>query len=401
MNEDQNLLLDNFDNAEAYNDYYASVSVFFRIASFIFLITFLLFIVYSAFSNQKVFNYDNFDYIVRNFALTLEEKNSDTLYSIRYNPDSCRSFTTIGDKFAICGNSGISVYSPTGRLIYSESLSLKNPTMISSDKYAMIYDSGNCDYVVFNSFAKVLSQSTAKPIRGACMAPNGSFALITSSDEYNSIVEVYNENFKMINRFSKSGYVINIDMTNDKIIITTVHQSDAYGLYDLQIHLYNLSNSETIFTDTFESSLPISCNLTSNGFVLVCSDEAIIYDVDKDKSKVYSYNGSEVVDLDYMNDTIALVLDNHSNVNSYRILAIKSSLEVLYDYSIDSKVYDIKVCDNILCLLTDDRIIISNASTSNEIAIDEIKNDCSLLIQDNNTLYLCTNSSAQIIKLKQ
>ena len=117
MKNDPKILLNNIDDEkDAYNDFYASVSVLFRIASFIFLVAFLIFIVFSAFTSQEAFTYENLEFVVRNFALTLEENRDDSVYAIKYNPDSSRNFALIGNKFTVCGNSGISIYSSTGRL---------------------------------------------------------------------------------------------------------------------------------------------------------------------------------------------------------------------------------------------------------------------------------------------
>ncbi len=398
-NENDNVLI--IDDSESYNDFYASVSVFFRIASFIFLIAFLLFIVYSAFGNQEVFSYENFDYLVRNFALTLDEKRNDALYSIRYNPDSSRTFALIGNKFALCGNSGISIYSSTGRLICSDSFSFKNPVMLSSDKYALIYDSGSCDYIIYNSFTKVFYQTTEKPIRGACMSQNGHFALITSSDEYNSTVEVYNENFKLINRFNKSGYVIDVDMLDDSILIATVDKSTTYGMYDLQLQLYNLTDCETVSTVNLESSLPFSCNITSVGLFIVCKNEAIVYNLNEEKSIVYPYNEAQLFDFEITNDTLLLMLDTPGSSVFYELLAIDANSEVLYNYQIDTKVYDIEICGSATCVLTKDRILIFDSVAPNEVQINGGRNDLSLLANNDNSVYLCTNSSAQVINITE
>ena len=147
MKNDQNVLLNNIDDGnDAYNDFYASVSVLFRIASFIFLIAFLIFLVYSAVVSQEAFTYENLEFVVRNFALTLEENRDESVYAIKYNPDSSRSFALLGNKFALCGNSGISIFSSTGRLTCSDSFAFKNPIMVTSDKWISRFASATATF---------------------------------------------------------------------------------------------------------------------------------------------------------------------------------------------------------------------------------------------------------------
>ena len=157
MKKDHKILINDFDRQESYNEFYSSISVLFRIASFIFLMAFLVMVVYVSFDSQTSFNSANLDYVFRNYTLILDEKRNDTVYSIKYNPDSSRTFASIGNGFALCGNSGVQLFSSTGRTTCTDSLKFKNPIMVSSDKYALIYDSGNYELAVYNAFSQTLN----------------------------------------------------------------------------------------------------------------------------------------------------------------------------------------------------------------------------------------------------
>ena len=400
MKNDQNISL-NIDDGEAYNDFYASVSVLFRIASFILLISFLIYIVYSAFGSQDVFNYENFEYLVRNFALTLDEKRNDTVYSIRYNPDSSRSFAMIGNKLALCGNSGISIYSATGRLLCSDSFSFKNPTMLSSEKYALIYDSGNKDYVIYNSFTKVHSRSTDHPIRGASMSSDGSFALITSSDEYNSTVEVYNENFKLINRFNKSGYVVDVDIEDGRILVSTVKNSSEPAYYELEVVLYDLSEKQTVCTEYFECSLPLACKMNSDGFAVICSNESILYNLSEDTSEVHAYKGAYVHDFEISNDQLVLILDAPSHELTYHLLAINNANDILYEYNIDEAIFDFVLLNNKSYVLSERGLCAYGDNSYSALLLEGAVNDCKLLVNNKQSLYLCMSTSAPLIDISE
>ncbi len=402
MKYDQNILLNNIDEGnDAYNDFYASVSVLFRIASFIFLIAFLVFIVYSAVGSQEAFTYENLEFVVRNFALTLEENRDESVYAIKYNPDSSRSFALLGNKFALCGNTGISIFSSTGRLTCSDSFAFKNPIMVTSDKYALVYDSGNCDYVIYNSFSKVHSQSLEKPIRSACMAPNGYYAFITSSVEYNSTVEVYNDDFELVNRFNKSGYIVDVDMHNNQVLITTVEGSADNALYDIQILVYDLTDGKTISTVELNSSFPLACKISSSGFFLVCKDETITYDIVTDNQNRYSYNESIISDFELANDKVALLLEMPGYDISFDYVVINEHSSVLYDYQVKSTVYDIEFCGDNSCLLTDSKILVYNSTTEKTIPLDVVSTEYRLLAYSSDDLYLCTSSSALLIRIDE
>lgn len=389
------------DGNDAYNEFYASVSMLFRIASFLFLIAFLIFIVYSAFGSQEAFSYENLEYVVRNFALTLEENRDEDEYAIRYNPDSSRNFALIGNKFAFCGNSGITIYSSTGRQTCSDSFAFKNPIMVASDKYALIYDSGNCDLVIYNTFTKVHSTSLNKPIRGACMSQNGYYALITSSDEYNSTVEVYNDNFELINRFNKSGYIVDADMYDDRILITTVEGSADNANFNVQMLMYSFTEKKTLSTVGLTTSLPLSSKISESGFFLVCENEVIAYDINEEEKHVYSFNGNMLSAFHLSYDRAAVLTQAHGYDISFDYAVVDNRSSVLYDYEVNSAVYDIEFCGEWSCLLTDNGILVCGKDNERVISLDGVDPESRLLVCDSETLYLCTGSSAPVINIDE
>ena len=402
MKYDNEVVLNDINNSnDAYNDFYASISVLFRITSFVFFIAFLFLIVHSAFLGQDAVTYDNLEYLVRNFSLTLEEKRNDNVYSIRYNPDSSRSYSLVGDKFTLSGNSGISIFSSTGRLTCSDAFSFKNPVMETSDKYALIYDSGNCDILVYNSFTKVHSQTFDKPIRGASMSKNGFYALITSSDEYTSTVEVYNDDFELINRFNKSGYVVDVDMNNNSILITSVEVSNNHSDYIVKTNLYDFNNNKTVCDAEFISSFPISCKISSSGFFIVCKNELINYNVDTNESNTFSFNGRVISDFELTYDKAVLLLDDSGHDISYSLLSISDNFDILYETQIGSTVYDVEVCGNSICLLIEDCVLVLNFNEKKEIQLDVPVTGSRLLAYNDHSLYLCTESSAPLIDIEE
>mgnify|MGYP003297789803 CR=1 FL=1 len=148
-----------------YSDFYDHISVFYRILSFLFIILFLIYIVISSFKNAKEFNFENFDYIARNFALTLEELKDDSGYVIEYNIDANRDCALFGEGLAVCGESWLSIYSATGRLTCSETFKYKNPQIATSDKFVLIYDFSELDNIFNNTKEDVTYDTIRETIK--------------------------------------------------------------------------------------------------------------------------------------------------------------------------------------------------------------------------------------------
>jgi hypothetical protein len=68
--------------------------------------------------------------------------------------------------------------------------------MVANDKYVLLYDVGGTQGALYNSFTKVDEKILDHPIYGACVSQSGSYALITRSDKYDSVVRVFQSNGK-------------------------------------------------------------------------------------------------------------------------------------------------------------------------------------------------------------
>ena len=388
-----------FGEENSYNTFYDSVSVAFRMASFLIIAAFLLFIVTSAFSNAGEFSYENLEYIVRNFALTLDENKDDTVYSIRYNPDSSRTYSLFGKGLSVCGSSGISVYSSTGRQTCSENFNYKDPIMISSEKYALVYDNGGLNYSLYNTFTEVYSTELEYPVRGAAISDNGFYALITSSHEFQSTVEVYNDNFAIVNRFNKTGYVVDVDINDQAVLIATVNADDQIGAYSVEMLLCNIGETEPQAVSTVVCDLPLSCNITSDGYMLVCSNSAVFFDNKGKEIASYSYSDRDLSMFEFDGENLFLLFKVPGFNLSYNSVCINSKCEVLYKYQIGSTVFDIEICNAKAFILTDTSLVAIDAYGVSEIDFSGADHNCKLLTYNSNSVYVCTDTSAPLIKI--
>lgn len=386
-----------FGDESSYNTFYDSVSIVFRMFSFIFIAVFLFFIVTTAFSNANEFSYDNLEYIIRNFALTLDENKDDTVYSIRYNPDSSRTYSLFGKGLSVCGNSGISVYSATGRQTCTGNFNYKDPVMISSEKYALVYDRGGKNYSLYNTFTQVYSSVMPYPIRGAAISNSGYYALITSSDEYKSTVEIYNDNFSIVNRFNKTGYVIDIDITDSEVLIATVDSDSQTSGYSLELLLTNIGATESKSISRIIGSFPLSCSISSEGYTVVCIDSVFFFDNTGKQISSYDYAGEDLYKFDFDGENALLLFKEPGFNQSYKSVCINSDSNTLYEYEINSTVFDIELCGGRSFFLTDSSLIAVNAAKVSKVDFIGADHNCKLLAYSDRSVYVCTDTAAPLI----
>ena len=381
-----------------YSEYYDHISVFYRILSFLFIIVFLVYIVVSSFRNAKEFNYENFEYIVRNFALTLEENKDSSSYVIEYNPDSNRKCATFGNGLAVCGGSWISIYSATGRLTCSESFRYQDPQISASNKFVLVYNSSDYEYSLYNAFGRVYSDKNEEVIRGGAVSDSGYYALITSSEQYNTAVELYDDTFSLIYRFNKNGYVIDVDINDDYLMITTVSDVNDNS-YEAEIQIFDIKAQKVLFSEILSDNFPLECGILATGFAVAGNNYASMYDFNGNEKGSFDYRGRSVIDLSLDDEGAVILLKDDAPDAEYVSVVLDDSCSLIYEYSLSGKIYDVEVCGEWSYYLTDSALLYTNGDGLNEIAVSDITEGDEILSFDDGCVYICTATKAPLFDL--
>ncbi len=386
-----------FSDFDDYNSYYESVSVVFRILSFILFAVLLLFVISTSFIAADEFSYSNLEYITRNFALTLEENKDSTRHPIRYNPDSMNQFDLFGKGLAICGRSSLSIYSATGRLTYSESIQYRNPIMTASGKYVLIYDEGSVGYSIYNSFAKVHSDMLEKPIKSAVLSESGYYALISSSDEYTSTVEVYNSDFVLISRYNKNGYVSSVDITDDEVLIVTADSELGASGFRVEILVSDINGAKNKFSFKTVNDVPLGCKITSDGYCVVLADSVLFLDKNGNVTGNYFFDDKCLSDFIIGQTNVLAVFKAKGLDTGYEIICINPDASVLYSEKISETVFDVALIDSTTFVITENNLCCINDGLTKYVEIDSANYGCRLIAVGNDTLYYCSDTSAMLI----
>ena len=380
---------------DSYNNFYDNISVAYRILSFILIASFLLYIVITSFKNASEFSYENFEYIIRNFALTLEEKKDDSVYSIQYNPDANREYKLFGKGLAVCGNSGVSVFSATGRLTCSESFPYKNPKMEASEKFVLVYDFSDYEYSLYNAFSRVYSDKLTERIRGGAVSDNGYYALITSSEQYNSAVELYDDTFSLINRFNKNGFVIDVDI-NDRylIIVTASHSVDNSFAADIQV--FDIIAQKELVSVSAEDNFPLECSISSQSIVLVGNNYTVYYDIDASIKGIYDYADKKPYNFSINENSTVLLFKNEGFNSYYNAVVLNGSGGINYEQSFTSTVFDVEVDGDWSYYLIENELFCTNGKDKSSYSIESVTADDKLLSFNDGKVYICTDTAAPL-----
>lgn len=381
----------------SYNMYYHNASVLFRILSFVLFTAFLVFIVSSAFVRAEEFSYDNLEYIVRNFALKLDENRDASMYSVTYNPDANRSFGLFGKGLAVCGSSQLSIFSATGRLTCNEAIGYKDPVMTLSDKFVLVYDNGNTQYNVYNAFTDVYSAQMDYPIHTAAIADNGSHAVVTSSNAYNSVVEVYNSNYRLANAINSTGYVSAVDITDTHVLVASMNIGSSNS-FESKLIYCAIGADKAEFEIELDGGFPLACKINGEGFTVVCNDSVLFFDGFGRLSGKYEY--SDVLQDFKIDGSGVLLLSKSAGFDiSYSVVCVGTDGKLMFDREFDKTVADVEFSDGVAYVLSDGMLVAFNGEKTASVSVPDADNDSVLLIYGNMTVYACNRTAAPLIKV--
>ena len=395
------------DFARAGDVYYASVSARYKVAQRILVLLLVFFLLFSIFTNIREITYGNLFYFVRDFgnAVDIESTNYETLsYDVYQN----QNFSLYRGGIAAVSPSNVSVFTATGRRTLKSRADFVIPYSVCSDKYVLVYDMSGNSFALYNSFSKVYTESFDYPITDAAISDSGAFAVLTRSSDYKSVINVYNKSFKLIGRYSKNLYALDlsIDDKGERMAVLFYDVGDGRGRTTLRV--YDISNRVSDKRDPDEDRIlcekeidyafPLSCSFNSGGGLSVITDSSILL-LDGELDLADSIGYSAEVSAVYTGENGAAVALRSGALNDRnRIIAFDGNGKLLYDETVRSSVREISVLDKYVFIKSDTGAMRLNTQNG-----DEERYDCQsgrMLVYDSSTAIICAESKAIYIKFK-
>ena len=138
------------------NPYYLEKAGKWRSFRWKFLIFVLVFLVLFFALNAHSLKLENFHYFFSDLRASVAVRSYEQS-PMEYVSDSKQSFTTFRGGLCIAGTHNVSVFTQTSRQLLSDTVNLSSPVVTASDKYVMVYDQGGRNFLVYNTFSRILS----------------------------------------------------------------------------------------------------------------------------------------------------------------------------------------------------------------------------------------------------
>ena len=367
----------------------------YRYAYFRRILWILLVLVIVAFILSGSLSYDKLYYLTKDIKLANDYVNSvhDT---ITYNVGNSQSFSTYREGLAIASRERFSVFSAGGREIFSSNHSCGNPALASSDKYVLLYDVGGKQFSLYNSFSNVKSETLDYSIYGASISKNGTFALITRAERYDSVVSVFKTNGTRYDYNFSDGRVISVSLSengSEMVVLLAFANGDDFST---ELRSYRVGKENYNSANVTFNGIPYAVRILDGGNVILVGANGVnTFSSNLNLLNEY-FTDEEIYRYYFGEDSIALShLSKESGKTEVVILNKRGKVDKKYLF--DDRILDIAICDGYLFVQTLGGFERMNITLNTSKKIDIVATDYKMIVNDKNTLIICDDSYAKYL----
>ena len=370
----------------------------YRYAYFKRILCVLLILVIIAFILSGSLSYEKLFYLTKDIKLANNYVNSihDT---ITYNVGNSQSFITYREGLAVASRERFSVFAAGGREIFTSNHSYGNPALASSDKYVLLYDVGGRQFDLYNSFTRVKGETLDYAILGASISKNGTFALITRAERYESVVSVYKTNGTRYDYSFSQGRVISASLnekgTEMAILLAFANGDD----FRTELRLYRIGKEDYNSVDAGFFEIPYAVKILDGGNIIVVgANEVKAFSSNLGLLNEY-YTDDEIYRYYFGEDSIAL---SHFSKDSGKteVVVLNKRGKIDKSYLFDDRILDVALCDNYLFVQTLGGFEQKNMTLNTSKKIDVVATDFKMMVSDKNTLIVCDDSYAKYLNFE-
>ena len=133
------------------NEYYENISAGLGILQVILYLSLFAFVVFAFLTNTNLITYQNFYHFFQDLNASAERVDIFSHDSLSYSTDEEQSFTLYRKGLAVAGNTGVTIFSATGRQLVSHGIQYNDPVAVGSGKYLLVYERGGKQYSLYNA----------------------------------------------------------------------------------------------------------------------------------------------------------------------------------------------------------------------------------------------------------
>ncbi len=344
-------------------------------------------------------SYERFYYLAKDIKLANDYVNSvhDT---ITYNAGNSQVFAAYRGGLAVASRERLSIFTAGGRELLTSNHSYGNPKLAVSNKQILLYDVGGKQFSLYNSFTQISEEKLDYAIYGADMSENGDFAIITKSEDYNSVVKVYEQSKTTYDYSFISGRVSSVSLSENGSLLAVLLTDTSTDEMKSEIRLYKVGKDEYKSAEISFGGIPYDVSILENGSIAVVGSRGVnVFNSNLNLTGEF-LSDSEIYLYSFGEDNIAIT-DLSGVGGKTRVLLLSKKCKIEKEYQLDERLIDIALLEDSLFLqelIGFSRVDLKSGKTySTELIAGGFK----MIPIDKDTIVACNEYYARFIDLKK
>lgn len=318
--------------------------------------------------------------------------------------ESSNTLNTVskGNYYYVLTDTQINAFSNSGKRVYTYTHGFENPVLKTSKTRALVFEQGGNQALIFNLNNLKSEITTEKEIINAAIGDNGTYALVTDSDNYAAAVSVYKKNGALLYEWFSSENLINnvaVAPTGKKIAVSTFNSQ--VGQYNSKISVFNFKSATAEFEKTYENTVVYALDTTNaSGFSVITSNNYNF--ISWSKFKVLEYKNEYSTSMFRVSKNGVLTVYNRENDKTDNRIAVFSSKGKLKkELEFKGIITDIALLNGQVYCITDTKAYIlddgGNAVRVSECGFGVVR----MAVTGQNAIAAITDNTISKIKLEQ
>ncbi len=275
-------------------------------------------------------------------------------YPIDISKKTNTSIGRINRNWTLFADTTFYVYDPSGDIVYSAQAPYSNPIVEYGEKRTLIYDQGGYSFMVAGPRDQIYSKRLTDQILLGSIGPDGSVAIVTSTEKFASYLTVYDKNGSEIYHWADGTLITAIAVNNNG---TGCILSSTYargGTYRSTVTQLSFSSEQVILQTSPLETLGFALGYCDNGFWLIGRDSAYMLNTDGTVAQTYAYN-YELTDYS-LSDRLAVLVFEGIGENGGLVSVLSADGAEVYEVWEDAAVNDIYTDGRAIYICFDSKI---------------------------------------------
>lgn len=312
-------------------------------------------------------------------------------FPLSVNTDSTVNTAVLGDNILVLTTENFSVYSQSGKLVFTQPHSFASPAVSVNGDRAVVFDRGYKSYMLINEKKVVYTSEASNPIICAEYGENGNYALGTYGEDSTSKLTVYSSTNKIKFQWNCAyEYITSIALApNGKYAGVAVLGAENGEIFTC-VKYFGFDYQEAVNSQTVYGASAFDLKFTSVNTLTLFADTGV-YKIDKKAEKyeaVKQYYSSEFNSFDCNGSGKYIVaLAKYGSANDFSVSVYSANGKQKAEISIDSPLKSVIMSDKYIFALAENIIMVYNLN-GREISRIEIKGDAKSILSTDKYIFV-------------